>query len=52
MGLRRLSALDALVEWEEASGGKLFVPGDIRQAIDTLRQAGNAPGRPATGQAR
>lgn len=51
MGLRKLSALDALVEWE-ASGGKLFVPGDIRQAIDTLRQAGNAPGRPATGQAR
>jgi hypothetical protein len=51
MGLRRLSALDALVEWE-ASGGRLFVPGDIRQAIDTLRQAGNAPGPPATGQAR
>jgi hypothetical protein len=51
MGLRRLSALDALLEWE-ASGGKLFVPGDIRQAVDTLRQAGNAPGSPATGQTR
>lgn len=51
MGLRRLSALDALLEWE-ASGGKLFVPGDIRQAINALRQAGKAPGPLATGQTR
>jgi hypothetical protein len=51
MGLRRMTALDALVEWE-ASGGKLFVPGDIRQAIDALRLAGSALGRPSTGQAR
>jgi hypothetical protein len=51
MGLRKLTAVDALAEWE-ASGGKLFVSGEIRQAIDALRLAGNAPGRPPAGQAR
>jgi hypothetical protein len=51
MGLRRLTAVDALAEWE-ASGGKLFVSGEIRQAIDALRLAGNAPGRSPAGQAR
>lgn len=50
MGLRWLTAVDALADWE-ASGGKLFVPADIRQAIDALRLAG-PPARQGAGQAR
>jgi hypothetical protein len=50
MGLRRLTAVEALADWE-ASGGKLFVPADVRQAIDTLRLAGTSS-RQGAGQAR
>lgn len=50
MGLRRLSAVDALADWE-ASGGKLFVPAEVRQAIDALRLAGTST-RQGAGQAR
>jgi len=50
MGLRRLNAVEALADWE-ASGGKLFVPADVRQAIDALRLAGTSA-RQGAGQAR
>jgi hypothetical protein len=45
MGLRKAAGVDALVEWE-ASGGKLFIAGDIRRETEVLRRPGGAPGRP------
>ena len=45
MGLRKSVGVDALVKWE-ASGGKLFVPGEIRREIDLLQGIPVGPVRP------
>jgi hypothetical protein len=37
-GLRKVSGLEALADWE-ASGGRLFVPGDIRRQLDLIRRS-------------
>lgn len=42
-GLRKGSGLEALADWE-ASGGRLFVPGDIRHQLDLIRQSAGGVG--------
>jgi hypothetical protein len=42
MGLRKSTGVEFLAQWE-ASGGKLFVPADIRQQIEIFRRSGQLP---------
>ena len=39
MGLRKTAGIEYLAKWE-ASGGRLFVPENIRQQIESARRAG------------
>jgi hypothetical protein len=51
MGLRKPTGIEFLAQWE-ASGGRLFVPDDIRREIERIRRKGRpptqagSPGRP------
>jgi hypothetical protein len=42
MGLRKSTGIEFLAQWE-VSGGRLFVPDDIRQQIEKFRRAGQPP---------